>query len=106
MIDPSRDSRWYEQRKRALVTASLGQRRYQRAFEPACGYGALTRELAPRCAVLIAMDADEESVRAARAASSRDTHVSLSCARLPEAWPDGMFDLIVLSEWLYYLDER
>ena len=52
------------------------------------------------------MDADEKSVQGARAAHDRGAHVAISRARLPEAWPDGTFDLIVLSEWLYYLDEN
>jgi hypothetical protein len=105
MIDPERDGRWYEERKRALVCAALGQRRYESAFEPACGYGALSRDLASRCTALLAVDSDEPSVRAAQEAYSGAARATFACARLPDAWPDGPFDLIVLSEWLYYLDD-
>ena len=41
--------RWYEERKRALLLASLPQRRYRHAYEPGCGNGELTAELARRC---------------------------------------------------------
>ena len=35
--------RWYEERKRALLLASLPQRRYRHAYEPGCGNGCSTR---------------------------------------------------------------
>ena len=58
--------RWYEQRKRALLLASLPRPRFARAFEPGCSIGVLTAELAPRCDALLATDVAEGALSAAR----------------------------------------
>ncbi len=47
---------WYEQRKRALLIAALPQARYGRVLEVGCGNGEMTRLLAPRCDMLVAVD--------------------------------------------------
>lgn len=104
MPDPSRDAQWYERRKRALVMASLGRAQYAYAFEPACGCGALTVALAQRCRRVLALDQDHASLHIARKATSQAPNVSCRGGVLPRQWPAGTFDLIVLSEWLYYLD--
>lgn len=98
--------RWYEQRKYALTVASLPARRYKRAFEPGCSVGVLSALLAERCDLLISWDRQPEAVAAAdaRLRGSESAHVTRGV--VPEEWPDGTFDLVVLSELLYYLDER
>jgi len=101
-------SRWYEARKRALVLAALPEARYGRAFEPACGIGELTRELAPRCAQLLASDFSPRAAAAARERTRGLAGVRIEVQSLPEDWPHppGGFDLIVLSELGYFLDAR
>ena len=94
--------RWYEQRKRALTLALLPDARYGRAFEPGCSIGVLTRELAARCADLLASDVAPVAVSAARERCADLPHVRVEQGCLPEAWPPGRFDLVVLSEVLYY----
>jgi SAM-dependent methyltransferase len=99
---------FYEARKRALLLASLPRPRYRRAFEPACATGALTIELAPRCDMLLASDLNADAVaRTARAVASHE-HVQTRVLRLPHEWPDasaiGGYDLVVLSEFVYYLE--
>jgi hypothetical protein len=48
--DPWRISTgWYEQRKRALLMASLPRERFAVGFEPGCSNGELTVLLASRC---------------------------------------------------------
>jgi SAM-dependent methyltransferase len=99
-------TRWYEQRKQALLLAALPRRRYGRAFETACGTGALTAALAERCDELLACDASGTAVRIARAHLARQAcggHVTVKQQTLPTPWPAGRFDLIVVSEWAYYL---
>lgn len=96
-------TRWYEQRKRALTAAVLPQRRYARGFEPGCSIGSLTAVLADRCDSLLAVDASERAVAAAAAALSGHPQVEVRGMRVPEEWPDGGFDLVVLSEVGYYL---
>jgi len=101
--DPWRfDERWYERRKHALTVASLPRPGYRRAFEPACANGRLTSLLAPRCAQLLAVDAILAPVERARRRLADQPHVQVERRRLPREWPCRSFDLIVLSEFLYY----
>ena len=99
------ESLWYEARKYALTVASLPQARYGSAFEAGCANGALSELLAGRCDRLIAADASETAVRRARTRLEPLANVDVRQLVLPEEWPDRRFDLIVLSEVLYYLDE-
>lgn len=96
-------TRWYEQRKRTLVLASLPRQYYQRVFEPACANGELSAGLAERCAELVCHDLDPTAVRLASRRLAGLGNASVSQGRLPGDWPDGRFDLIVLSEVGYYL---
>jgi len=101
---------WYEQRKRSVLLASLPRLRYEHAFEPACGTGELTAALALRTARLLAGDLSPQAVELARRRLAEDgagtAHVAVHCQRVPEQWPDDTdFDLIVVSEMAYYLDE-
>ncbi|MGH3496237.1 MAG: class I SAM-dependent methyltransferase [Nocardioidaceae bacterium] len=96
-------SRPYEARKYALSVACLPRPRYRRGFEPGCSIGILTAQLAGRCDELIAWDGAESAVRQARARVT-SSHVRIEHARIPSAWPAGTFDLIVISELLYFLD--
>ncbi|AHH97943.1 PIG-L family deacetylase [Kutzneria albida] len=91
----------YEQRKRALVLAALPRQHYEFAVEPACGAGALTRELAARCTRVDAFDPVAEAVAAAR----RHSGVAVRQATLPEGFGPERADLVVLSEILYYLSD-
>jgi SAM-dependent methyltransferase len=96
--------RWYEQRKYALTLASLPARRYRRAFEPGCSVGVLSELLAPRCERLLSWDRRPEAVEAAARRLATFPGAQAVRGVVPEQWPDGEFDLIVLSELLYYLD--
>jgi SAM-dependent methyltransferase len=96
--------RWYERRKYDLTVASLPLPRYRRAFEPACSVGELTVRLAERCDEVLACDRVESAVSTARERTASLSHVDVRRLVLPEEWPQGSFDLIVLSELLYYFD--
>jgi SAM-dependent methyltransferase len=98
-------SRWYEQRKYAVTLALLPSQRYRDAFEPGCSVGVLTAQLAERCDRLLACDGAEAAVRAAARRNAAHPHVRVDQRRLPADWPDGSFDLIVLSELLYYFGD-
>ncbi len=95
--------RSYEQRKFDITIASLPRAHYASAFEPGCSIGVLTQRLAARCDRVLATDPaaplDQARLRVP------DQHVSFERGSVPQDWPDGTFDLIVLSELLYYLDE-
>jgi SAM-dependent methyltransferase len=98
---------WYEARKRAVLLASLGRERYDCAFEPGCGNGALSRALALRCSQLLCMDVSPRALVHARNRVRGVGNVTFSNAEFPQGWPSGLsFDLIVVSELLYYLDDE
>ena len=93
--------RWYEKRKRALTLALLPDLEYAAVLELGCSIGVLTEELAPRCRSLLATDVSSAAVDAARS----------RCAHLPQVTvvqgavvPSGAFDLVVVSEVLYYFE--
>ncbi|MEE2035799.1 class I SAM-dependent methyltransferase [Nocardiopsis sp. CT-R113] len=98
-------TRWYEQRKRALSMAALPRERYGRAFEPGCAIGLLTGELASRCDRVLAWEGSAEAASQAREESAAAGNVLVRRARVPAEWPEGPFDLVVLSELLYYFDD-
>jgi LmbE family N-acetylglucosaminyl deacetylase len=60
--DPWRAGSWYERRKRAVLLASLPRETYGTAFEPGCGAGELSVELASRCRLVLASDPVPEAV--------------------------------------------
>jgi hypothetical protein len=93
----------YELRKRAVTLACLPEACYATAFEPGCSIGVLTSDLASRCDRLLAMDIS--AVALDIAATTKPTNVELRQGAVPKDWPEGHFDLVVLSEVGYYLDE-
>ena len=56
-------SSFYEQRKRAVVLASLTRARYRSAWDPGCGTGELAVHLATRADSVLATDISGEAVR-------------------------------------------
>jgi len=93
----------YERDKYAATLAALPRARYAHAFEVGCSIGVLTRQLAERCDRLLAIDAVEAPLPAARARNADAPWVTVCQGRIPEVWPaEGRFDLILLSEVLYY----
>ena len=101
--DPWDAGSWYETRKRAAVAAALPRGRYRHAFEPGCGAGELTAELAARCDRVDAADPVPAAVERARTRALAGVRVSQ--AALPDGIPAGPLDLAVFSEVLYYLDD-
>ena len=99
-------TRWYEERKRALLLAALPQRRYRRVYEPGCGVGELTLALSKRCDEVLASDRSKRAVEIARECTRGVRNVRVEQQALPADWPHdaGRFDLIVLSELGYFLD--
>lgn len=97
---------WYERRKRGLTLGCLGRDRYRRAFEPGCGPGLLTASLAERCDALVAIDPAATAVATTRRRVAGASHVTVDRGAVPDDWPLGRFDLIVLSEVGYYLSPR
>jgi SAM-dependent methyltransferase len=97
-------TRWYEQRKRDLTLAALPRQRYERVFEPGCANGELSLRLAQRCDELVCMDMSARAVELARKRLKPFPRSTVIEGCLPGDWPEGTFDLIVVSEWAYYLE--
>jgi SAM-dependent methyltransferase len=96
------DERFYERRKRAVLVASLPRERFARAFEPGCAGGALTSLLADRCDEVLAADVAPRAVELTRARLADRANVRVEQLQIPDDWPAGAFDLVVLSEVGYY----
>jgi SAM-dependent methyltransferase len=96
----------YEAAKYDHTLASLSRERYDLALEVGCANGVLTQRLADRCAGLIAVDVSETALAAARARCVDHPQVRFERRQLPGDAPNEMFDLVVLSEVIYYWDRR
>lgn len=102
--DPWRISEgFYEHRKRQLLLSCLPEPRYANAFEPACANGELSVLLAGRCDRLLAADIAEPAVRRTAARLVGWPGADASRLAVPAQWPEQRFDLVVLSEFGYYL---
>jgi hypothetical protein len=97
-------TRWYEQRKRDVTLACLPRPSYRSGFEPGCSIGVLSAALAGRCERLLVADIEGSALAACRSGLAGLDHVEVDQMRVPDEWPVGEFDLIVVSELAYYLD--
>lgn len=97
------ETRWYEERKRALLMASLPSRALGRVLEIGCATGRITVELAPRADEVIALDVSRAALDAARRRLADDPRVTFRQGAVPDDQPSGVFETIVFSEVGYYL---
>ncbi|HEY2296971.1 MAG TPA: bifunctional PIG-L family deacetylase/class I SAM-dependent methyltransferase [Jatrophihabitans sp.] len=95
-------TRFYEQRKRALLLASLPRARFARAFEPGCATGLITAQLAQRCDQVVAWDVADSALEQTARRLADASHARVERGAIPEQWPEGEFDLLVISEVGYY----
>ncbi len=115
-------TRWYEKRKREMCLAVLPQAEYDNAIELGCGNGVFSELLARRCQALLSIDGNTQAVQLAKQRLGKSYHVRVIQGVIPhvllslenallQSYPlsDGAlvhkppFDLIVISEILYYL---
>jgi len=96
-------SKPYEQEKYRRTVQALGGRRFASGLEIGCSLGFLTRMLAPECEALLGVDLLEQPLEAARQRCADQPRVRFERMQVPGEWPDGRWDLIVLSEVLYFL---
>jgi predicted TPR repeat methyltransferase len=99
------ESSAYEAAKYGRTIAALGDRAFKRALEVGCANGVLTQQLSQLCESLVAVDVSDSALTRARARNIGSAHVGFSNASFPSNAPDGLFDLIVLSEVVYYWSE-
>ncbi|MFH6783830.1 MULTISPECIES: class I SAM-dependent DNA methyltransferase [Methylobacterium] len=94
----------YERDKYAATLETLPRPHYAAALEIGCSIGVLTAALGARCDALLAIDVAEAALTQARTRCRDLPGVRLMRAQVPGEWPEGRFDLILLSEVVYYLD--
>ncbi len=98
------ETRWYEQRKRDVTLAALPDEHYDSGLEIGCSIGVLTDVLAGRVGDLLAVDVSATAVERARERLGARARVEL--ADVVDDFPEGRFDLVVLSEVGYYFGRR
>ena len=92
----------YERDKYNETLAALPRPHFSNALEIGCSIGAMTARLAERCDTLLALDIAAEAVRRTTVRCATLPHVTIRQAQIPRDWPPGRFDLIVISEVLYF----
>lgn len=93
----------YETAKYEATLAALPRERYRQALEVGCSIGVFTERLAECCDKLLAIEPVASALAAARSRNAHHSHVRFAPAFIPANWPDGCFDLVILSEVLDYL---
>ncbi len=105
--DPWRfETKPYEHQKYAVTLANLPRQRYRSALELGCSIGVLTRLLSARADHLLSIDAAQLAVDRARARCADLPNVEVRRATLPDEFPAGVFDLVLMSEVGYYFARR
>lgn len=93
----------YERAKYAATLAALPKAHYASGLEIGCSIGILTRQLAERCDAMLGLDVVPSALDSARENCVTLPNVRFELAAVPKQWPEGRFDLIVLSEVVYFL---
>ena len=98
----------YERSKYADTLAQLGDRQFEHGLELGCSIGVMTQALSERCRTLLAVDLAEAAIARAStrcAVQLGSGAVEFRRAVLPGEWDwnDRRFDLILVSELLYFL---
>jgi 2-polyprenyl-3-methyl-5-hydroxy-6-metoxy-1,4-benzoquinol methylase len=96
----------YERDKYALTLDAMPKPRYRSALEIGCSIGVLTKSLASRCDALVAIDAAQTPLIDARRRCADLPGVRFEHMFVPEQWPSGDFELILLSEVVYYFSRE
>jgi len=94
----------YEQAKYDDTLAALEGRRFRRVLEVGCSIGVLTARLAPLADELVAVDVSDTALDRARTRCAALGNVRFERRRMPGDAVAGTFDLILLSEVIYYWD--
>jgi 2-polyprenyl-3-methyl-5-hydroxy-6-metoxy-1,4-benzoquinol methylase len=96
----------YERAKYTLTLNAMPKPRWRSALEVGCSIGFLTRSLASRCDAVVAIDAAQTALAEATRRCADLPDVRFEQMFVPDEWPDGQFELILLSEVIYYLSRE
>lgn len=93
----------YETAKYDETCAVLAGRRYASGLEIGCSIGVLSARIAPLCERFLGLDISDLPLAEARARCALIPTARFERAAVPGEWPAGQFDLILLSEVLYFM---
>lgn len=95
----------FERAKYARQRELLADRRYARVLEIGCGAGVFTRQIAPLADRLLALDVSPAAICRAQEVSASEQRLEFRVANIMrcDIAAEGPWDLIVLSETIYYL---
>lgn len=105
--DPWRldDNPFERERHTQLLRLSLSNGVVQTGFEIGCAAGAFTEKLAPHCKRLTVVDVMPRAIGRAVQRTKRWSHISWAAADILQFSTEELFDLIVVAEVLYYLED-
>ncbi len=92
----------YEAAKFETSIAAIDDRRYAACLEIGCAHGVFTQRLAQLCDTVTAVDISQRAVDLARVRNAASSNVLVERLAFPADVPAGRFDLIALSEVVYY----
>ncbi|WP_392535170.1 class I SAM-dependent DNA methyltransferase [Nostoc sp. C117] len=92
----------YEANKYAATIAALPKERYRSAFEIGGSIGVLTEKLQERCDSLLSVDVSKLAQDRAKERCQHLSNVKFQIMRVPEQYPNEIFDLTLVSEVGYY----
>lgn len=85
------------------IMAALPQGNFDYLLECGCAEGFLTRQLAGRAKRVMACDLSREAVRRAAEYCKGQANVEFRVADIRHQLPEGLFDVCLMSDVLYYL---
>jgi SAM-dependent methyltransferase len=92
----------YEAEKYRSTLDALPKTRFASAFEIGCSIGVLTAQLASRCDQLLSVDVSDRALSQAKQRCAALANVRFARMAVPQEFPAGPFDLVVVSEVAYY----
>ncbi|MGX1096309.1 class I SAM-dependent DNA methyltransferase [Amorphus sp. MBR-141] len=103
-LDPwDYETSFYEQDKYRMTLAALPRERYRSAVEIGCSIAVLGEKLAGRATRYLGLDVSPTAVETASDRLAGLPWATAVVGEVPEEWPVGRYDLVVLSEILYFL---
>jgi predicted TPR repeat methyltransferase len=96
----------YEQEKYKHTISALEGKYFSNALEIGCSIGILTEQLAPSCSFLLGVDISEKPIAIARERLKERKGIQFGVFAIPGEYPEGKYDLIMLSEVAYYLSKE
>ncbi|MBB4189081.1 2-polyprenyl-3-methyl-5-hydroxy-6-metoxy-1,4-benzoquinol methylase [Sinorhizobium terangae] len=93
------------ERHTQMLRMSLCQGPITNALEVGCAAGAFTEKLAPHCERLTVIDVVPQAIARTKQRMKEATHINWIVADVQQFSTEQLFDLIVVAEVLYYLED-